>query len=147
MLTIQINHDHVTYESKIWSIYMWIIIYFLFVQIFLHDCTVVEPYPLLFFGGKLETQDDEGSHVISMDGIVKFHAPPRIAQLIQVSVLHSSTSVQWRKCICRWLTQHLHASTVFFECVDAYSPACLDHMLNNEMRLLEYALMTLHRNR
>ena len=52
----------------------------------MHDTTVVEPYPLLFFGGKLEDQEGDGyGHMITVDGIVKFHAPPRVAQLVQVS--------------------------------------------------------------
>ena len=54
-------------------------------QIFLHDASVVEPYPLLFFGGKLETSDEDGRHVITMDGFAKFHAPARIAQLVRVT--------------------------------------------------------------
>ncbi|XP_072015621.1 LOW QUALITY PROTEIN: ATP-dependent DNA/RNA helicase DHX36-like [Amphiura filiformis] len=51
--------------------------------IFLHDTSIVEPYPLLFFGGKLQSCDEDGMNVITMDGLVKFHAPARIAQLVQ----------------------------------------------------------------
>ncbi len=45
---------------------------------------MVEPYPLLFFGGKVQSYEEDGVNVIAMDGLAKFHAPARIAQLVQV---------------------------------------------------------------
>ena len=49
-------------------------------KIFLRDATMVSPYSVLFFGGKLGTDPLGGT--ISVDGWLKFRAPGRVAVLI-----------------------------------------------------------------
>ena len=52
--------------------------------IFLHDTTVIHPFPLLFFGGEISVQRDEGQETIAVDKWIVFQAPQRIAELVKV---------------------------------------------------------------
>ena len=54
--------------------------------IFLHDTTVIHPFPLLFFGGEISVQKDEGQETIAVDKWIIFQAPKRIAELVKVWV-------------------------------------------------------------
>ncbi|XP_022089180.1 ATP-dependent RNA helicase DHX36-like isoform X2 [Acanthaster planci] len=52
-------------------------------NVFLHDTSAVEPYPLLFFGGKIGVTREEGLEMITVDDHIKFSAPARIAYLVK----------------------------------------------------------------
>jgi ATP-dependent RNA helicase DHX36 len=54
--------------------------------VFIHDCSMIPPYPLLFFGGDISMLEDEGQEVIAVDHWIKFQAPRKIAELVKVSV-------------------------------------------------------------
>ena len=54
--------------------------------VFIHDCSMIPPYPLLFFGGDISMLEDEGQEVIAVDQWIKFQAPRKIAKLVKVSV-------------------------------------------------------------
>ncbi|XP_033112396.1 ATP-dependent DNA/RNA helicase DHX36-like [Anneissia japonica] len=52
--------------------------------VYLHDTTMVEPYPLLFFGGDLHVGvDEDGQEIISVDDQVTFRSQERIAALVK----------------------------------------------------------------
>jgi ATP-dependent RNA helicase DHX36 len=53
-------------------------------QIFLYDCTEVSPFSLLFFGGNVSIQKDEGQETIAVDQWIVFRSPERIAHLVKV---------------------------------------------------------------
>ncbi|XP_033644979.1 ATP-dependent DNA/RNA helicase DHX36-like [Asterias rubens] len=52
-------------------------------SVFLHDTSAVEPYPLLFFGGKIGVTTEDGHETITVDDHIKFHAPATIANLVK----------------------------------------------------------------
>uniref|UniRef100_A0A3Q3BAB6 RNA helicase n=1 Tax=Kryptolebias marmoratus TaxID=37003 RepID=A0A3Q3BAB6_KRYMA len=53
-------------------------------SIFLYDCTEVSPFSLLFFGGDITIQKDEGQETIAVDQWIVFRSPARIAHLVKV---------------------------------------------------------------
>lgn len=53
-------------------------------QIFLYDCTEVSPFSLLFFGGDITIQKDEGQETVAVDQWIVFRSPARIAHLVKV---------------------------------------------------------------
>ena len=55
--------------------------------IYIHDATVIPPFPLLFFGGNIGVGRDQDQETITVDDWIVFQAPQRIAQLVKVSVL------------------------------------------------------------
>ena len=65
-------------------------------QIFLYDCTEVSPFSLLFFGGDITIQKDEGQETIAVDQWIVFRSPARIAHLVKVNQEHAP------------LSQHIH---------------------------------------
>lgn len=56
-------------------------------QIYLYDCTEVSPYSLLFFGGDISIQKDQGQDTIAVDEWIVFQSPGRIAHLVKVMLL------------------------------------------------------------
>mmetsp|Transcript_8127 Transcript_8127/g.11198 ORF Transcript_8127/g.11198 Transcript_8127/m.11198 type:complete len:109 (-) Transcript_8127:38-364(-) len=52
-------------------------------KILLRDITEITPFPLLFFGGRLETQFLGGT--ISIDGWIRLSAPGRVVALVQAA--------------------------------------------------------------
>ncbi|KAG7268427.1 hypothetical protein CRUP_008977 [Coryphaenoides rupestris] len=52
-------------------------------SIFLYDCTEVSPFSLLFFGGHVTIQKDEGMETVAVDEWIVFRSPARIAALVQ----------------------------------------------------------------
>ncbi|XP_053279032.1 ATP-dependent DNA/RNA helicase DHX36 [Pleuronectes platessa] len=52
-------------------------------SIFLYDCTEVSPFSLLFFGGDITIQMDEGQETIAVDQWIVFNSPARIAHLVK----------------------------------------------------------------
>ncbi|CAL8352958.1 unnamed protein product [Lota lota] len=52
-------------------------------SIFLYDCTEVSPFSLLFFGGNVSIQKDEGQETIAVDQWIVFRSPARIAHLVK----------------------------------------------------------------
>ncbi|KAK6183551.1 hypothetical protein SNE40_011010 [Patella caerulea] len=50
--------------------------------IYVHDCTTISPYPLLFFGGDIRLIYDEGD-CVSVDDWIVFKASPETAQLVK----------------------------------------------------------------
>eukprot|EP00899_Mesostigma_viride_P020357 jgi/Mesvir1/28322/Mv04842-RA.1 len=50
-------------------------------QIFLRDCTMVTPYPLLLFGGSITTATTAGT--VSIDGWMHFRTNPKVAVLFK----------------------------------------------------------------
>lgn len=53
-------------------------------QIFLYDCTEVSPFSLLFFGGDITIQKDDGQETVAVDQWIVFRSPARIANLVKV---------------------------------------------------------------
>lgn len=51
--------------------------------IFLYDCTEVSPFSLLFFGGNITIQKDEGEETVAVDEWIVFKSPARIAHLVK----------------------------------------------------------------
>ncbi|KAM6961464.1 ATP-dependent DNA/RNA helicase DHX36 [Aplochiton taeniatus] len=51
--------------------------------IFLYDCTEVSPFSLLFFGGDISIQNDEGQETVAVDQWIVFSSPARIAHLVK----------------------------------------------------------------
>ncbi|XP_015225790.1 PREDICTED: ATP-dependent RNA helicase DHX36 isoform X1 [Cyprinodon variegatus] len=52
-------------------------------SIFLYDCTEVSPFSLLFFGGDISIQKEEGDETIAVDRWIVFRSPARIAHLVK----------------------------------------------------------------
>uniref|UniRef100_H3CQH5 ATP-dependent DNA/RNA helicase DHX36 n=1 Tax=Tetraodon nigroviridis TaxID=99883 RepID=H3CQH5_TETNG len=52
-------------------------------SIFLYDCTEVSPFSLLFFGGDITIQKDEGDEMVAVDQWIVFRCPARIAHLVK----------------------------------------------------------------
>lgn len=63
-------------------------------QIFLYDCTEVSPFSLLFFGGDITIQKDEGQETVAVDQWIVFRSPARIAHLVKASEGHAVTSAK-----------------------------------------------------
>ncbi|XP_077991245.1 ATP-dependent DNA/RNA helicase DHX36-like [Glandiceps talaboti] len=51
--------------------------------VFLHDSSVMQPYPLLFFGGDISIGTDHEQDVVKVDDWIIFQSPPRIAGLVK----------------------------------------------------------------
>ncbi|XP_072169908.1 ATP-dependent DNA/RNA helicase DHX36-like [Diadema setosum] len=51
-------------------------------SVFLHDTTMVEPYPLLFCGGKISWDNDHGHETVFIDDDIKFHCSQATADLV-----------------------------------------------------------------
>uniref|UniRef100_A0A8C4E6C3 RNA helicase n=1 Tax=Dicentrarchus labrax TaxID=13489 RepID=A0A8C4E6C3_DICLA len=52
-------------------------------SIFLYDCTEVSPFSLLFFGGDITIQKDDGQETVAVDQWIVFRSPARIAHLVK----------------------------------------------------------------
>ena len=77
-----VNSEETAFENKF-------MIYYTMVKssaVFIHDCSMIPPYPLLFFGGDISMLEDEGQEVIAVDHWIKFQAPRKIAELVKVCV-------------------------------------------------------------
>ena len=75
-----VNSDETSFENKF-------MIYYTMVKsssVFIHDCSMIPPYPLLFFGGDISVKEDEGQEIIAVDNWIKFQAPKKIAELVKV---------------------------------------------------------------
>lgn len=55
--------------------------------IFLHDTTMVTPFPLIFFGGELDYIEDSGYGSLGVDGLTRFRCSASIYEMIQVSYI------------------------------------------------------------
>ena len=75
-----VNSDETSFESKF-------LIYHTKVKssdVFLHDSTMIPPFPLLFFGGNISVQRDGDQETIAVDKWIVFQAPHNVAKLVQV---------------------------------------------------------------
>ena len=75
-----VNCDETSFESKF-------LIYHTKVKstdVFLHDSSMIPPFPLLFFGGNISVQRDEEQDTIAVDKWIVFQAPHNVAKLVQV---------------------------------------------------------------
>ncbi|PVD36953.1 hypothetical protein C0Q70_03946 [Pomacea canaliculata] len=52
-------------------------------KVFVHDCTMLSPYPLLFFGGHIKIVQDGQHECISVDDWIVFKASRSTAQLVK----------------------------------------------------------------
>ncbi|XP_041377673.1 ATP-dependent DNA/RNA helicase DHX36-like isoform X2 [Gigantopelta aegis] len=52
-------------------------------KIYVHDCTMVSPYPLLFFGGEITIGKDGDQDIVGVDDWIVFRASPNTAQLVK----------------------------------------------------------------
>ena len=78
-----VNSDETTFNNKF-------VIYHTKVKstaVFLHDTSMIPPFPLLVFGGNISVERDGDQQIIAVDKWIKFQAPHRIAMLVKV--LHS----------------------------------------------------------
>lgn len=66
-------------------------------QIFIHDASMIPPFPLLFFGGDISVQRDEGQETIAVDQWIVFQAPTQIAQLVKVTCLQRSCDLYYKR--------------------------------------------------
>eukprot|EP00111_Clytia_hemisphaerica_P005132 TCONS_00014777-protein len=74
-----VNEKETNYES-LWMVYHKIM---KSTSLFVHDCSVVTPFALLFFGGTITFKQEEGMDTICVDDIIKFHSPLKIANLVK----------------------------------------------------------------
>ncbi|GFO08215.1 hypothetical protein PoB_003472000 [Plakobranchus ocellatus] len=74
-----VNYTESFFESK------WMVFYHKLKtsKVYIHDCTMVSPYPLLFFGGEIQILQEEGMELVSVDNWVKFKASSSTAQLVK----------------------------------------------------------------
>lgn len=54
--------------------------------VFVHDSTMIPPFPLLFFGGDISVQRDRDQETIAVDDWIIFQASQKIAELVKVCV-------------------------------------------------------------
>ena len=76
-----VNSDETSFDNKF-------VIYHTKVKssaVFLHDTSMIPPFPLLFFGGAISVERDGDQQIIAVDKWIKFQAPHRIAMLVKVS--------------------------------------------------------------
>lgn len=52
--------------------------------VFLHDASMIPPFPLLFFGGNISVERDGDQQIIAVDKWIKFQASHHIAKLVKV---------------------------------------------------------------
>ncbi|KAM3615872.1 uncharacterized protein V6R79_008865 [Siganus canaliculatus] len=81
---VNIHPKSVNAEEKEFN-YTWLV-YHLKMRtssIFLYDCTEVSPFSLLFFGGDITIQKDEGQETVAVDKWIVFRSPARIAHLVK----------------------------------------------------------------
>ena len=77
-----VNSDEKYFESKF-------LIYHTKVkssQVYVHDATMIPPFPLLFFGGDITVQRDGDQETIAVDQWIIFQAPKQHAKLVKVRV-------------------------------------------------------------
>ncbi|KAK3750637.1 hypothetical protein QZH41_012824, partial [Actinostola sp. cb2023] len=77
--TIVFENNWLIYHQKVKS-----------TKIFIHDCTMIAPYPLLFFGGDITVLVEEGHEVIAVDDFIRFRSPRKIAILVKVNMTSTS---------------------------------------------------------
>ena len=54
-------------------------------SVFVHDATLIPPFPLLFFGGNISVRRDDDQETIAVDDWIIFQASQHIAELVKVS--------------------------------------------------------------
>ncbi|XP_036369202.1 ATP-dependent DNA/RNA helicase DHX36 isoform X3 [Octopus sinensis] len=74
-----VNSTESVFESK-WLIYHQML---KTSGIYLHDCTIISPYPLLFFGGPIGIKRDGDQDCITVDEWIVFQASPKTAALVK----------------------------------------------------------------
>ncbi|XP_067658933.1 ATP-dependent DNA/RNA helicase DHX36-like [Haliotis asinina] len=74
-----VNSRENFFESK------WMVFYHKLktTKVYVHDCTMVSPYPLLFFGGDIGSGKDGDQDTVSVDDWIVFKASPTTAQLVK----------------------------------------------------------------
>ncbi|KAL8564469.1 hypothetical protein ACOMHN_017611 [Nucella lapillus] len=74
-----VNCRETEFESK------WLVYYHMLKtsQVYVHDCTMVSPYPLLFFGGDITILKDGHQDCIAVDEWIVFKASRSIAQIVK----------------------------------------------------------------
>ena len=75
-----VNSDETSFDNKF-------LIYHTKIKstnVFLHDTSMITPFPLLFFGGKISVDRDGDQQIIAVDDWIKFQAPHHIAKLVKV---------------------------------------------------------------
>ncbi|XP_059141900.1 ATP-dependent DNA/RNA helicase DHX36-like [Physella acuta] len=74
-----VNMKQSFFESK------WMVFYHKLktTKIYIHDSTMVSPYPLLFFGGEIKITKENGIELISVDDWVKFKASSSTAHMVK----------------------------------------------------------------
>jgi ATP-dependent RNA helicase DHX36 len=53
-------------------------------SVFIHDSSLIPPFPLLFFGGDISMKTDAEQDTIAVDDWIVFQASQRIAGLVKV---------------------------------------------------------------
>lgn len=53
--------------------------------VFIHDSSLIPPFPLLFFGGDISMKRDEDQDTIAVDDWIIFQASQHIAELVKVA--------------------------------------------------------------
>jgi len=74
-----VNSDVIQYETQ-WLIYHEKM---KTTKLYLYDCTMISPLPLLFFGGKIKVHQANGMDTIEIDDGIKFHSPLKYATLVK----------------------------------------------------------------
>ncbi|KAK6966184.1 ATP-dependent RNA helicase DHX36, partial [Biomphalaria glabrata] len=69
-----------TYFDSVWMVYHCKL---KTKKVYIHDCTMVSPYPLLFFGGDIKIIKNDGQEMISVDDWIQFRASASVAQLVK----------------------------------------------------------------
>ncbi|KAH9510375.1 ATP-dependent DNA/RNA helicase dhx36 [Bulinus truncatus] len=69
-----------TYFDSVWMVYYYKL---KTKKVYIHDSTMVSPYPLLFFGGNIKITKDKGQELVCVDDWIKFKASSSTAQLVK----------------------------------------------------------------
>ena len=74
-----VNSEESYFESK------WMVFYYKLKtsKVYVHDCTMVSPYPLLFFGGQINVTKEDKQELVTVDEWIKFKAAASTAQLVR----------------------------------------------------------------
>lgn len=87
-----VNCDETEFDSK----YM---IYHTRVKssaVFIHDSSLIPPFPLLFFGGDITVRRDTDQDTIAVDDWIVFQASRHIAELVKVRGEEGGPNELWR---------------------------------------------------
>lgn len=91
-----VNSNETEFDSK----YMIYHVKMKSTAVFIHDASLITPFPLLFFGGNISVQRDQDQETIAVDDWIIFQAAQHTAKLVQVSS-HLTNQILLVVCVSR----------------------------------------------